>query len=138
MRAVYIICGTCISILFLSGCGTTGVSIQGQGYDRHGTQYHRPGPPPHAPAHGYRHKNPDGYNLVYDSRKGAYIVVNVPYTYYGNNFYLRLSSDGSWLVSTRLDGRWRLAVHGEVPNRLKSYYDNTGPRPYGKQKKKRS
>ena len=28
------------------------------------------GPPPHAPAHGYRHKHPDGVVLVYKSNLG--------------------------------------------------------------------
>ena len=33
------------------------------------------GPPPHAPAHGYRHKHPDGVELVYKSNIGGYAVV---------------------------------------------------------------
>ncbi|MBU1341920.1 MAG: hypothetical protein KKE44_18585 [Proteobacteria bacterium] len=106
-------------VFFLSGCNTLGVGIQGPGAPPPEKTYHKPGPPPHAPAHGYRHKHHDGHDLEYDSRIGAYIVVNIPETYFGNNLYIRLSTDGKWLVSTTLKGGWRIAVGNEVPERLK-------------------
>ena len=63
----------------------------------------------------------NGYEIEYDSRAGAYIVLNVPETYFGNNLYMRLSTYGGWMVSTRLERGWRVAVGNEVPYRLREY-----------------
>jgi hypothetical protein len=112
---------TSICLFFFTGCNTLGVGIQGPGSNQSHKTYHKPGPPPHAPAHGYRHKHHDGHNLEYDSKKGAYIVLNVPETYFGNNLYIRLSSRGDWMVSTTLQGGWRVAIGNEVPHKLKKY-----------------
>jgi len=105
------------SLFFLAGCNTLG--IQGPGARHHRSTYQKPGPPPHAPAHGYRHKRHHGHDLEYDSTLDAYIVINVPETYFGNNLYIRLSTDGRWMVSARLDGGWRVAAGNEVPYKLK-------------------
>jgi len=110
-----------ICMFFLSGCNTLGVGIQGPGSEHSKKIYHKPGPPPHAPAHGYRHKHQNGHELEYDSNAGAYIVLNVPETYFGNNLYIRLSAYGNWMVSTTLEGGWRVAVGNEVPYSLKEY-----------------
>ena len=110
-----------ICLFFLSGCNTLGVDIQGPGSGHSKKTYHKPGPPPHAPAHGYRHKHQNGHELEYDSKAGAYIVLNVPETYFGNNLYIRLSTYGDWMVSTRLEGGWRVAVGNEVPYSLREY-----------------
>lgn len=91
-------------------------------YDRHPDRsYHRQGPPPHAPAHGYRYKHHDGHDLEYDSDIDVYIVVRDPDTYYSDNLYIRMSSDGRWLVSASLDRGWRLADRGDVPHKLRNY-----------------
>jgi hypothetical protein len=119
--------------IVLSGCSATGVSIQGQ----EGPKYRKSGPPPHAPAHGYRHKHHDGHQLEYNTRIGVYVVVNMPETYFGNNLYIRMSSDGNWLVSTRLGKGWRPASRGEVPYQLRSYYDNNRSGHPGKHKKQK-
>jgi len=111
-------------LFFLAGCNTIGVGVQGPGAPAppHEKSYHKKkGPPPHAPAHGYRHKRHHGHDLVYDSGIGAYIVVNVPETYFGNNLYLKVSTDGRWMVSTTLEGGWRVAVGNEVPDKLKEH-----------------
>lgn len=66
------------------------------------------GPPPHAPAHGYRHKQRHAggeVDLVFDSGLGVYVVVGVPDHYYWNGYYLRLDGD-RWYASARLDGDW--------------------------------
>ena len=119
MNPCHIVCviimGCCA---VLSGCTATNVDIHAQG----GPQYQKPGPPPHAPAHGYRHKNHEGHELEYNSKISVYAVVNLPETYFGNNLYIRMSSNGTWLVSTTLRGGWRPAAHGEVPYSLRSYY----------------
>ncbi|MEN8212463.1 MAG: hypothetical protein ABFR31_12155, partial [Thermodesulfobacteriota bacterium] len=136
MKYLYSVLTISICLFFLFGCNTVRVGIQGPGsrcsnktYHKHGPPPHAPahgyrhkhGPPPHAPAHGYRHKHHDGYEIEYDSRAGAYIVLNVPETYFGNNLYIRLSTYGNWMVSSRLEGRWRVAVGNEVPYRLREY-----------------
>ena len=63
----------------------------------------------------------NGYEIEYDSRAGAYIVLNVPETYFGNNLYIRLSAYGDWMLSTAFEGGWRVAVGNEVPYSLKEY-----------------
>jgi hypothetical protein len=108
---------------FLSGCMIAVPVDHGHDKPRPDKSYHKPGPPPHAPAHGYRHKHPDGHELEYDSGLGVYIVVRVPDTYFGNNLYIRMSSDGRWLVSARLDRGWRLASGNEIPYKLKERKD---------------
>ena len=110
-----------ICLLFLSGCNTLGVGVQGPGPAPSKKKYHKPGPPPHAPAHGYRHKHHRGHDLEYNSNAGAYLVLNIPETYFGNNLYIRLSTYGKWLVSSTLEGGWRVAVGNEVPYKLKEY-----------------
>ncbi len=109
-----------ISMMFFSGCYSSYVGVQRTGGPQQTSQYHKQGPPPHAPAHGYRHKNHDGRELEYDDGLGAYIVVNVPETYFGNNLYIRLSSSGQWMVSAHLDDGWRVAAGYEVPYKLKA------------------
>ncbi len=44
-----------ICLFFLFGCNTLGVGIQDPGPEQSKKKYHKHGPPPHAPAHGYRH-----------------------------------------------------------------------------------
>ena len=112
-------------IFFLSGCMMMGPGGRGHDEPRPDKSYHKPGPPPHAPAHGYRYKNPDGHELEYDSGLGVYIVVRVPDTYFANNLYIRLSSDGRWLVSASLDRGWRPAPGNEIPHKLKEHKDKS-------------
>lgn len=77
-----------------------------------GCHYHRPyspgrgyGPPPHAPAHGYRAKQ-HGHDLVYDSSLGVYVVVGLPGVYYHDGLYYRYRDD-HWYYSGDLDRDWR-------------------------------
>lgn len=120
----------------LTGCNTLGVGIHGPGTSHTGRTYHKQGPPPHAPAHGYRHKQHHGHDLVYDSGIDAYIVLNVPETYFGNDLYIRLSTDGRWLVSAALDGGWRLAMGNEVPYKLRESKEKNRTFKKGKKHKK--
>jgi hypothetical protein len=77
----------------------------------------RGGPPPHAPAHGYRRKhhveNRD-VELVFDSGLGVYVVVGFPDVYFDANVFFRLADVG-WQVSMRPDGGWTLAAADRVP-----------------------
>ncbi len=71
------------------------------------------GPPPHAPAHGYRYKNPKrGADLIYDSGLGLYLVAGLTGHYFQSGRYFRFFN-GSWQVSSALKGPWgRIAVKG--------------------------
>ncbi len=57
---------------------------------------HGHGPPPWAPAHGYRRNHQRAYqhrdatvDLAFDSGLGVYVVVGLPNYYYWDGFYLR-------------------------------------------------
>ena len=76
------------------------------------------GPPPHAPAHGYRHKHHNDIELEFDSGLGVYLAVNMPDIYFFNGLYLKIS-DGYWVVTDHLDRPWRASLKDEVPLRLK-------------------
>ena len=77
----------------------------------------RPGPPPHAPAHGYRHKHKThaGHvELVFDSGLGLYLVVGSPGYYWHDDHYYR-EVDGAWRMSLRLDRGWSAAPAKGLP-----------------------
>lgn len=65
------------------------------------------GPPPHAPAWGYRRK------MVWDPLLGVYVLAGVPGLYYADPFYYR-HHGGHWQHSRDLD-HWQRAPHGKVP-----------------------
>ncbi len=109
-----------LSSLLFFGCNTLGVGIQAPGAPAHKAKYKKPGPPPHAPAHGYRHKHHHGHQMQYDENIEAYVVLNIPETYFGNSLYIRLSTDGRWMVSATLENGWRVAAGNEIPPKLKS------------------
>jgi hypothetical protein len=75
----------------------------------------RRGPPPHAPAHGYRRKHPhDPVELVYDAEVRVYVVLGREAVYWDGRRYLRCS-DGGWRVSAYIDGVWAAVSSDEVP-----------------------
>ena len=78
---------------------------------------HEPGPPPHAPAHGYRHKHAThdgGIDLVFDSGLGLYVVVGRPGYYFHRDRYYRQVESG-WRVSMRIDTGWAVLTLQELP-----------------------
>lgn len=84
------------------------------------------GPPPWAPAHGYRHKHQRAYqsrestvDLVFDSGLGVYAVVGIPNSYYWNGMYLRISS-GQWMRAPYLDAAWAPCPPDAVPSGLRT------------------
>jgi hypothetical protein len=79
------------------------------------------GPPPHAPAHGYRHKHREGVDLVYNSEIGAYLVMGHDHYYFHNDRFYRLTN-GSWEVSVEIGGKWRTIPHKKVPPGLQKKY----------------
>jgi hypothetical protein len=94
-------------------------------------------PPPHAPAHGHRHKHRHGTELEFDTGIGAYVVANVTGTYFFNDLYIRLASDGRWTVAAHLNSSWRVALKGEVPHKLKEKKGKKHPGKGKKEKKKK-
>jgi hypothetical protein len=68
------------------------------------------------PKHGQR-RHYQNHELSFDSRIGAYIIVNQPGIYFSDNHYLRLYR-GNWQAANQLDGRWRAAQWQEVPEKL--------------------
>lgn len=78
---------------------------------------YREGPPPHAPAHGYRYKYRN-HDLRYDSKLGAYVVIGWQDYFYQDGLYFHYL-DGRWLFSARLDSKdWRDARYNQVPPNL--------------------
>lgn len=75
------------------------------------------GPPPHAPAHGYRHKHQHGVELVYNSELGVYVVIGFPNHYFCRDHYFRLGGE-NWEISTHIKGPWIVAAN-DVPSGLK-------------------
>jgi hypothetical protein len=76
------------------------------------------GPPPHAPAHGYRHKHQhDGVDLVFDAGLGIYGVAGWPDYYWHGDHFLRWAA-GEWRVSSRIGGTWVVVSNDRVPAKL--------------------
>ncbi|MEX2205773.1 MAG: hypothetical protein WEF50_06045 [Myxococcota bacterium] len=75
------------------------------------------GPPPHAPAHGYRAKTPQGVNVVFDTQIGVYVVVDLPGSYWLDDRYYRKATSG-WTVSASFDGPWQPCPTAELPKGL--------------------
>ena len=79
---------------------------------------HRHGPPPHAPAHGYRHKH-HGLELVFDAEPGVYVVVGFPHHYYCRGHYYWYRGP-MWEMSTRIDGPWKPVSEDKLPPGLRA------------------
>ena len=109
----------------LSGCSRT-VVVKGSPSDppppRPGTtvKADHQGPPPHAPAHGYRHKHPDGVVLVYSTRIGVYVVSGYTDVYFQSDWYYR-AHKGAWQQSRHIDGPWRTCDVKKVPPGLQGH-----------------
>jgi hypothetical protein len=83
--------------------------------------YHGYGPPPHAPAHGYRHHH-DDLDLVFDTSLGLYLVFGHPDYYWYDNWYYHW--DGRyWNRSKHFKRGWKHSDHGYVPKKLYRKYE---------------
>lgn len=80
----------------------------------------QPGPPDHAPAHGYRKKHGgDNVILVYDTKLKVYAVDNHRGCYYSAGQYFRIDGS-SWQFSVSIDGPWRVVkVDSDLPPGLR-------------------
>ena len=76
------------------------------------------GPPPHAPAHGHRHKQ-HGLELVYDSGRGVYVVVELPNHYFFEGRYYRILGN-QWQAAIHVDGPWQSVSEESLPPGLRA------------------
>ena len=74
------------------------------------------GPPPHAPARGYRQKY-HGYDMEFDTDLGAYIVLGMTGVYFIDGIYYRPANVG-WYYSDRPDGGWHTYRKKNPPGKL--------------------
>lgn len=114
----------------LSGCFGVVVAPHSAGM-RHA------GPPPHAPAHGHRHKHQSGVVLRFDSGLGVYAVVDRVGVYFHDGWFVRFH-DGGWQVCASLDGRWRPRSAEWVPPGLRSKHHAKKPKHRGRGPAKRA
>lgn len=109
----------CMALMLVS-CRSFSIGTRSE--PRYERRYERkPGPPPHAPAHGYRHKHRGG-ELVYDSGRGIYVVIDFPNHYYFKGHYYRLGEiqgEIQWEVGVNLEGPWGFISYGELPKGLR-------------------
>ena len=97
---------------------------------------HGHGPPPHAPAHGYRHNHPhDGIQLVFDADLRLYVVGARPGYYWHDDRYLRWTA-GTWQMSSRVDGAWVVVSSNRVPAKLRAKYAKKAEKARHKAKRK--
>ena len=96
------------TIFTLVSCKSLTIGLGGKG---------RHGPPPHAPAHGYRHKQ-HGAELTYDSGRGVYVVVGFPGHYYYRDHYYRFGGV-RWEVGAHIDGPWKSVSVESLPPGLR-------------------
>jgi hypothetical protein len=107
-----------VSSLILTSCSGTGrhkTSVTRHAYKQ--TTIVKKGPPPHAPAHGYRHKHGKAV-LVYESRLGVYIVHGYHGHYFYDGNYYR-TQKGGWQISVEIGGPWKNVSETKVPKRLR-------------------
>jgi len=82
------------------------------------------GPPPHAPAHGYRCKHRHGHDdveLVYDSSIQVYVVAGRSGHYFLDGYYFRVT-DGGWYSCKSVSGPWVRCSSERVPPGLAKRY----------------
>jgi hypothetical protein len=83
------------------------------------------GPPPHAPAHGYRAKTQDGLELVYRADIGVYEFVGRDQYYYKNGVIYHKDSIG-WIMGRSVDGPWTSVSEAQIPPGLRSDHPGKG------------
>lgn len=110
--------GVLILVLLVTGVACTGTPAAQ--YAQTGPAKSRGhGPPPHAPAHGYRAKTQDGLELVYRSDYGVYEVVGRANYYYQDGVIYHQDSIG-WIIGRSVDGPWTSVTEAQIPPGLRS------------------
>ena len=113
------------AVTLLGGCASTHI-------DRvihRGPAVHAPGPPPHAPAHGRRHKH-QGITLAFDQALDCYLVVGHSNHYWKDGSFFRLGS-GGWEISYSWGSSWVSVGDHRVPDRVRHKHGHG----YGKKHK---
>ncbi len=110
-----IVLGWTLPTLTLSGCAISNQHHPAKPKESHARAK---GPPPWAPAHGYRHKHGD-VNLVFDSGLGVYVVFELPNRYFLRGRYYR-RVDAGWQLSANLSGPWVVIASDRLPPGLRS------------------
>lgn len=103
--------GVACLILMVPGCYPASVAV--------GPQQSRGGPPPHAPAHGYRHKNRDGLEMRFDTGLGVYVVLRHPLHFFWNGIYYRKRGN-LWETSRKMNKKWKSIKKQKLPKGLKN------------------
>ncbi|NOX90913.1 MAG: hypothetical protein GXP18_00245 [Gammaproteobacteria bacterium] len=124
-RNRFFILGIAPFVGFLSGCyagnlphGTVIVPVGGLAPTTTVITHYEP--PPHSPAHGYRHSYYN-HRLQFDTGFGAYVVIGNPGLYFYNNYYMRFYS-GGWQISNRLGNPWLPAHQNNIPHQLRKLH----------------
>jgi hypothetical protein len=98
--------------VLLAGC-----VVHHHDHDRnHGSPGRGYGPPPHAPAHGYRSKYHD-HDLRFDSGLGVYVVVDMPDVFFLDDRWYRWYPD-RWEYAVGPRGPWRVIEIERLPGQL--------------------
>ena len=106
-------------LLALTGC------VHVHEHDHHHKS--KGGPPPWAPAHGYRHKQRHGPDLVFDHHVGVYVVVGHPHVYFHDGHYFRRVSRHWERCKDWKKGKWKSVEVAMVPEPLVKHYAKGGP-----------
>jgi hypothetical protein len=101
-------------LVILSSCG--GTVVVGRRAPSHPPVVVKSGPPPHAPAHGYRHKH-GRVVLVYDAGIDVYVVEGHKGYYYCRDRFYRVRG-GNWQASFDFGGPWRTVPDTHLPRKL--------------------
>ena len=84
---------------------------------------HEKGPPPWAPAHGYRRKHASGVDLIYDRVLGAYTVGDHPGCWFHDARFFCRRQDG-WYSSAKIGGPWTgMRVKDLPPGLARHHHD---------------
>jgi hypothetical protein len=81
---------------------------------------HGKGPPPWAPAHGYRYKHASGVTLVFDTGLGIYIVAELPGMYFQDERFYRRLDNGTWGTAAWPNGPWTQVATNALPPSLRA------------------
>jgi len=105
-----------LGTMLLAGTfGVTGCAV-------HTVHDHGYGPPPHAPAHGYRYHY-QHHDLVYDANLGVYLLAGLTAYYFLDGIYYHHRHDG-WYSSRYFDRDWRPDKFERLPPGLAKKYRN--------------
>jgi hypothetical protein len=107
-----------VVLLGLGGC----VNVE-----KHEEHHARRGPPPHAPAHGYRHQQHQ-VNMRYDAHLGVYVVIGHPDHYFSDGHYFRRAGSHWERCGNWKKGKWKSIELAMVPTPLARHYHAKGPK----------